>query len=75
MQFKLVWSLRATNGRASKGSLEEPRTGHSTMAETGSISNAGKTQEKPFQVAAPALNLPKGGGAIHGIGEKFAANP
>ena len=24
---------------------------------------------------APALNLPKGGGAIHGMGEKFAANP
>lgn len=28
-----------------------------------------------FSVAAPALNLPKGGGAIRGIGEKFAANP
>src|SRR5205823_7776461 len=26
-------------------------------------------------VRAPALNLPKGGGAIRGIGEKFAANP
>ncbi|MEI6335745.1 MAG: SpvB/TcaC N-terminal domain-containing protein, partial [Methylococcaceae bacterium] len=26
-------------------------------------------------VHAPTLNLPKGGGAIHGIGEKFAANP
>ena len=23
----------------------------------------------------PALSLPKGGGAIRGIGEKFAANP
>ncbi|MCC6916988.1 SpvB/TcaC N-terminal domain-containing protein [Nitrosomonas sp.] len=23
----------------------------------------------------PQINLPKGGGAIHGIGEKFAANP
>jgi RHS repeat-associated protein len=32
-------------------------------------------QEKPFQVAPPQLNLPKGGGAIRGIGEKFAANP
>ena len=28
-----------------------------------------------FQVSAPAINLPKGGGAIRGIGEKFAANP
>ena len=33
------------------------------------------TAEKPFGVAAPSLSLPKGGGAIKGIGEKFAANP
>src|SRR4051794_19158765 len=26
-------------------------------------------------VSAPAINLPKGGGAVRGIGEKFAANP
>src|SRR5688500_11247971 len=25
--------------------------------------------------AAPAISLPKGGGAIRGIGEKFATNP
>lgn len=25
--------------------------------------------------APPAINLPKGGGAIRGMGEKFAANP
>jgi hypothetical protein len=29
----------------------------------------------PSTVQAPALTLPKGGGAIRGIGEKFAANP
>jgi len=28
-----------------------------------------------FSVKAPELSLPKGGGAIQGIGEKFAANP
>lgn len=28
-----------------------------------------------FAVKAPTLSLPKGGGAIRGIGEKFAANP
>src|SRR5919199_6168293 len=27
------------------------------------------------QVRAPSIQLPKGGGAIRGIGEKFAANP
>ena len=28
-----------------------------------------------FGVSAPSITLPKGGGAISGIGEKFAANP
>jgi RHS repeat-associated protein len=28
-----------------------------------------------FRVSAPPISLPKGGGAIRGIGEKFAANP
>src|SRR4051812_11331934 len=32
-------------------------------------------QPGPKPVAAPAIALPKGGGAIRGIGEKFAANP
>lgn len=31
-------------------------------------------QEKSFQIAAPSISLPKGGGAIRGMGEKFAAN-
>lgn len=34
-----------------------------------------KDQDQQFKVAAPQLSLPKGGGAIRGIGEKFAANP
>jgi hypothetical protein len=34
------------------------------------------TPEKDsFNVSAPAISLPKGGGAIRGMGEKFAANP
>ena len=36
---------------------------------------ARKSQDQQFRVAAPQLSLPKGGGAIRGIGEKFAANP
>ena len=32
-------------------------------------------QEKSFQISASSIPLPKGGGAIYGIGEKFAANP
>jgi hypothetical protein len=34
----------------------------------------GASDEK-FGVSPPAITLPKGGGAISGIGEKFAANP
>src|SRR5574341_1080877 len=30
---------------------------------------------KSSVVTAPSISLPKGGGAIRGIGEKFAANP
>lgn len=30
---------------------------------------------KDFRIAAPSVSLPKGGGAIAGMGEKFAANP
>lgn len=28
-----------------------------------------------FRIQAPAINLPKGGGAIKGIDEKFTVNP
>lgn len=31
--------------------------------------------EPPSLFAAPSISVPKGGGAIRGIGEKFAANP
>src|SRR3954453_17979510 len=32
-------------------------------------------EERGRSSAPPVINLPKGGGAIRGIGEKFAANP
>src|SRR5271155_3445005 len=41
----------------------------------GSGGSEDKAPEKPFAVAAPQVSLPKGGGAIRGIGEKFTANP
>lgn len=36
---------------------------------------AGKVEEGEKRSSAPSISLPKGGGAIRGIGEKFAANP
>src|SRR5690606_3591767 len=40
-----------------------------------SYSSGQEASEKSFSVSVPSLSLPKGGGAIRGIGEKFAANP
>lgn len=36
---------------------------------------SGNAEKESFAVTAPSLSLPKGGGAIRGMGEKFAANP
>lgn len=35
----------------------------------------GPAAEAAFAVAAPRVELPRGGGALRGLGEKFAANP
>jgi RHS repeat-associated protein len=37
--------------------------------------NAAAAGQKPTAISAPTISLPKGGGAIRGMGEKFAANP
>jgi hypothetical protein len=34
-----------------------------------------KGANSSFAIATPRVELPKGGGAIRGIGEKFVANP
>src|SRR5262245_49492230 len=34
-----------------------------------------RTSDTPAVVGNPSISLPKGGGAIRGIGEKLAANP
>ena len=52
----------------------------SIAGRTGAVSGDGgaasqRGSNSPFAIAAPKVELPKGGGAIRGIGEKFAANP
>jgi RHS repeat-associated protein len=42
---------------------------------SGTDHDRSKELEPKFRIETPQLNLPKGGGAIRGIGEKFAANP
>jgi hypothetical protein len=45
------------------------------LSESGSGADLAQRPRQQFGVSAPSLNLPKGGGAIRGIDEKFAANP
>src|SRR6185503_3157928 len=40
----------------------------------GAVSHS-DSAERSSAFAAPSISLPKGGGAIRGLGEKFAANP
>ena len=55
---------------------ETQRTGYALMFDSkttqGGSKEAGNGQGA---FSAPSMSLPKGGGAIRGIGEKFAANP
>ena len=39
------------------------------------IESAADQSSTSFTASSPKIELPKGGGAIRGIGEKFAANP
>jgi len=53
---------------------EEPFIdGRSSPSARGTV--ASPTDGQPSQIAAPTISLPRGGGAIRGIGEKFATNP
>ena len=45
------------------------------MAPRFSTDDEKTTSDQSFQVNRPSLSLPKGGGALRGIGEKFAATP
>jgi RHS repeat-associated protein len=48
----------------------------SSRDSSGSLSLSANAQESSsFSISTPSINLPKGGGAIRGIGEKFSANP
>jgi RHS repeat-associated protein len=45
------------------------------LSERSEKDSGGTIPEDQFRLTAPQITLPKGGGAITGIGEKFAANP
>src|ERR1041384_4398463 len=47
----------------------------SAKAQDASSGSKGGNDQGPAQGPLPSLSLPKGGGAIRGLGEKFAVNP
>lgn len=49
----------------------QPRSEGRVMQSAGGDSSQGQSH----QIQPPSISLPKGGGAIRGMGEKFAANP
>jgi RHS repeat-associated protein len=56
----------------------KPEGGAGSRAPQGAPSGGngqGGGDQPPFAVTPPSISLPKGGGAIRGMGEKFAANP
>jgi RHS repeat-associated protein len=53
--------------------MQSPQS--SPLSSDAGTSRGPDAQGKDSSVQAPAITLPKGGGAIRGMGEKFAANP
>jgi RHS repeat-associated protein len=62
-----------TNNNIAKGNAFATSTNSSITNTTAESSNAHARQHNP--IGLPSISLPKGGGAIRGIGEKFTANP
>ena len=62
------------NTNFSQESIPQDPRSTSSSRNTG-VSSNGEGQERQPVFQAPTVNLPKGGGAIQGIGEKFQANP
>ncbi len=63
------------DNRQSASSRSSPRSVESGSSFSTAPGGAGASGGSNFAVSAPTISLPKGGGAIRGMGEKFAANP
>src|SRR5688500_3578966 len=72
--FLLLWSLAVGQPHWRPIREKSMSTDVGQPSEVGQRS-ANRSDDRPFTVAAPRIELPKGGCAIRGIGEKFAANP
>jgi Salmonella virulence plasmid 65kDa B protein len=69
-------TLEMLNPMAGNDSPIPPKSGDQWGTPKSTVSdNGGGGESSVTLVTPPAIALPKGGGAIRGIGEKFAANP
>jgi hypothetical protein len=64
------WKRKRHDRRAASANKEE-----GVQEDRVKQAQAQSSMDNPAGVSPPAISLPKGGGAIRGIGEKFAANP
>jgi hypothetical protein len=64
-----------SEARAFSNEARWPETASQGASTTPVTAGAGRDGPNGGQPSAPAVSLPKGGGAIRGMGEKFAANP
>lgn len=77
LELRSGWSMSLVYGKG----MENRRDGQSADLPQAPPQSRATTQsasapaQNSFQIRAPSISLPKGGGAIRGIGEKFAANP
>jgi RHS repeat-associated protein len=67
--------LRVTAVPVRQAIFVAPVEGESMAGQEAASRGANGNADDTFCVSAPQISLPKGGGAIRGIGEKFAANP
>ena len=74
--------VRQQQVRSSANLLDMDLQGNSSVSSRakstdgdGRASSSQRRTDAPFVVTAPKVELPKGGGAIRGIGETFSANP
>src|SRR5687767_5772296 len=65
---------RIGDGRPLGGSRTMPEVNTLIPSKEGAASSQPPNETKNSQVTPPSISLPKSGGAIRGIGEKFAAN-
>lgn len=67
--------MRPQDPKTNEPTLDPRQAAENQQQQGRSTSNSSSDSKQQPVFQAPTINLPKGGGAIQGIGEKFQANP